>query len=257
MKNFQYLVGLVLFLVICGCDSENNDSAAATPIDTIKNISEKIYYNGSIDESAIDYNYNNGVLLSISSGLNKIVFEYNNDKITIAKIYTNNVLQGTIAFSYNDAQLIKIENNDNDQKTEFSYINGLLATKKSFYKNGTSWIARESTAYSFDTNSNIFQTNSSFLSTAVYTQNFEYDNKNNIFKNMNPYLRYFINAESFDLKSINNITKSYTVVSGSAPVLSNNYVIIYNDRNYPINIKKFNVQNNANTLVSACTISYN
>ena len=261
MKNI-FFTSIFLLFVLISCNSDSTDAAPTAPAaGTLKKITEKVYYSGGGSsggsESTVDFVYENGVLSSMNSGVNKAVLTYNGDKISEIKIYQNNVLRGTNVFTYNGSNLMKVENNDNDEKTEFTYTNGVLATEKSSYKNGSTWTVLDNTSYTFNSTGNVVQTKRSFSSSTLFTQNHEYDDKNGVYNKMNPYLRYVVNAESFDSKSENNLTKTFSVEQGSAPMLQNNYLILYNAADYPISIKKFNVQNGANTLISECEIQYN
>ena len=73
---------------------------------------------------------------------------------------------------------------------------------------------------------------------------------------MNPYLRLFANFETIDIISKNTVTKQYKYSSATSttPILSHNYVTVYNSDNYTVSVKKYLVD--GNQLISETTITY-
>ncbi|WP_412477100.1 hypothetical protein [Flavobacterium sp. TBRC 19031] len=264
MKNI--LIAALFFTVLFSMSSCSSEDSR-TDIDPlngpkISSVTEKIYYDGSLDsEKNFNFNYENGILTNIVSGTTRLDFSFAEDKITDIKIYNNNVLQRTSNFTYSGDLLMSVVN-DADEKTDYTYTANKLQNISGFYLDNDVWIQHMLKAYTFNSESNIQQivkTNYFGSVTSTFKSTYEFDDFNNPFKNMNQYLRLFLNFESMDIISKNNISAqySYSSVGSTTPILSHNYVIVYNSENYPISIKKYAVENNVNTeLISEVNISY-
>lgn len=263
MKNliFSLSVLSIFSFLFSSCSS---DDAVALPtnslVGTVKKITETTYYSGIPSAYEMDFNYENGILKSISSGSsNKIEIIMDGNKIVQAKTFSNNILDDVNTMVYDGSNLISIINDDTTEKSEFTYSNGLLSTQSFFSGSGGSWNLYKLDNYFY----NVAQNNDKILSTFYQFSNqptkatYEYDNKNNVFKNMNPYLRYLLLFESFTIISNNNIIKQFSYPNATSTVAtqSHYYTIVYNNLNYPITIKKFGVQNDL--LISECSILYN
>lgn len=264
MKSIS--IAALFFTVLFSMSSCSSDDSGTDidPLDgpKISSINEKIYYDGSLDsEKNFNFNYENDILTNIVSGTTRVDFSYAEDKITDIKIYNNNVLQRTSNFTYTGVLLMSVAS-DTDERTDYTYAANKLQNIGGFYLDDDVWIQHQLRAFTFNNDLNIQQmikTDYFGSVTLTFKSSYEYDDFNNPFKHMNPYLRLFLNFESMDIISNNNITAqySYSSVGSTTPILSHNYVIVYNSGNYPISIKKYAVENNVNTgLISEVIIGY-
>jgi hypothetical protein len=257
-KNIYSLVIILLSLSIISCSSD--DDSATTNAKTIKKIEEKIYYNGQIDtQYFMNFNYNNGVLTSLSDNNYRLEFVYNGDKIIETKRYYNNQFTNSNFLIYENSLLKTIILDDQEEQTNFTYQNGKLNSKSySFLDNGA-MTTYSSEIYQIVSN-NIVQTiYQSQFSTIPWKRTFDFDAKNSMMKNMNPYLKYIMDFETIDILSENNPIKSYSYdsVNSTQGTLDREFVITYDVDNYPTVIKKYNLYNNNQQLISEMIISYN
>ncbi|NJM80734.1 MAG: hypothetical protein HC854_16010 [Flavobacterium sp.] len=263
MKNLNqiFLFLTVVFSVIsCNNDDTTIEEQIVSSNKTIKKYSEKIYYNNQIDyQFSADFNYSQGKLISISDSQNVLEFNYNSNKITQIKKYTNNQLVDTNNLSYDGDLLRSITNESNDEKTTFSYVNGVLSSQINQYLDNQTWITHLESKYTFQMNNiqQLITKNFSFSSSNKST--FEYDEKNNPMRNMNIYLKYILQYETCDFISKGNLLKqySYSDIDSSDRILSHEYVITYDSDNYPTLVKKYGVFNGQQNLISEAVIEYN
>jgi hypothetical protein len=256
-KNIIFLGVLAMVSVITSCSSEDSDVVANSK--TIKTFAETVYYNGEIDyQNTSNFNYESGKLVSITDGSKKLEILYNGDKIIRANNYNNNnVLTGYNTLTYEGLLLKSILNDDEDEKTEYSYLNGILSSMTNSYRNGSEWESSRSQSYVLS-NGNIQSSITSWFGSS-FKNSFEYDVKHNPMKNMNPYLKYIFQVETCDFISSNNVLKKYyySNMNDVTGVLSHQYIIVYDADNYPINVKKYSINNSEQSLISESVITYN
>jgi hypothetical protein len=261
MKKIIALGILAVVSFLNSCSSDDSSSNSSTNSKTIKTFSEKIYYNGEINaQYTSNFNYENGKLVSITSGSNKLELIYNGDKIVRSNSYQNNILTGFNTLSYEGTLLKSILNDDEEEKTEYSYSNGVLSAETSSFFTGSVWQNSFIKNYTFS-NNNVQSKITNFIQMGnnPWKSSYDYDSKNNPLKNMNPYLKYLFNTESFDFLSGNNVIKQYTFsnISDLIGELSHEYIITYDSDNYPLTIKKYAVYNGVQSLISEANIQYN
>jgi hypothetical protein len=254
---------LLLFsILIFGCSNDNNNPTTQNvgAVNTIKRITEKTYFQGNIEETSADFNYENGKLKNITDSANGFrgEFSYNGDKIATYSFYVNDILKSTNTFTYSGSNLI--ETLGEEEKTTYSYnTDNLLISEKEFDLNGTSYSLLEQNDYNYNGNNVESRINTNLYSGTRYTHksSFDYDSNNNIFKNMNPSVKFIFNFESTFNYSSNNVLKqySYDSIDSTNKTLSNTYEISYNTSNFPILIKKFSAA--TSQLISELTIQYN
>lgn len=259
MKNTS-LLGLLLFVFfISSCSSSDDAGENLTGGPKVASFREKMYYDGNLDSDyTFNFNYDNGKLVNVVRGTSRIEFTYEGDKITASNVYVNNVLSSTSNYTYSGNLLTSILDNVQDEKTEFTYSGGVLQGMKFSYLDNGVWIQNQREDYTFS-NNNIQQkirTDIEGSSSVSFKSTYDYDNANNPFRNMNPYLRLIANFETVDIISRNTVTKqySYTSPSSTTPILSHDFVIVYNSDNYPISVKKYFVS--TGELISETTITY-
>lgn len=254
MRKTALLLVLTSLFISCSNEDNNNSSANSPLENTIKKITETTYIGGSVDHYSADFNYENGVLKTITDATHKIELFYNGSKISSSIIYTNNVVTNTNTFSYNGNLLETILNTtNNSERTLYSYNNGVLLSEKNQGLVNSYWQTVYTYNYIF-TNGNVTEQNQFYQNDTPYKNTYEYDTKLNPMHYMNPYVRVLITLESSDFKNYNNEIKAFSFLNPTTPILAFTSQITYNSQNLPINIKKYTAGNN---LVSEATFEYN
>lgn len=257
MKKINLLFILVFSITIISCSNDNDDIATINaPSNSIKKVSETTYIAGSVSNLSADFNYENGVLKSISDANHKIEISYNGTKISNTIIYTNNLVSNTYSFNYNGTLLETILNTSNNfERTFYNYTNGVMSSEMNQSLINSNWETFYSNNFIFF-NGNIIEKNNFFQGDPPYKTTYEHDTKLNPMHYMNPSVREIISLESCNFKNLNNEIKSYrySTSTSTTPILDFTYQIIYNTQNLPISIKKYTTNN---TLVSEATFEYN
>lgn len=247
-------ITLLLFsILIFGCSSDNNSSTA---VNTVKKITEKTYFEGTMEETSANFNYENGKLKNITNTAERFrgEFSYYGDKIISCSYYKNDVLASTNTFNYSGNNLIEIVGGEG--KTTFSYNANNKLTSEKYIWQGTNFSLMEQKDFIFlGNNVDVIAGISNYSN--IYKSSYEYDNKNNMFQNMNPVLKFIFSFESSLNYSTNNVVKqySYDAIDSSTKTLSHNYEITYNSSGFPTLIKKFSAA--TSQLISELTIQYN
>lgn len=257
-KNIYALVVFLISLSIVSCSTDN--VSVTTNTKTLKKIEEKIYYNGQVDtQYFMNFNYTNGVLTSLSDNSNRLEFIYNGNKIIEAKRYINNQFTDSNFLLYENNLLKTILQDDGEEQTNYTYQNNILYSKSYSYLNNGAMITYSSETYQLISNNIVETIYQSQFSTDSWKRTFEFDNKNNIMKNMNPFLKYIIDFETINVLSENNPIKSYSYdsLNSTQGTLDREFVITYDQDNFPITIKKYNIYNNQQELISEMIITYN
>lgn len=259
--NLSFVLLLLVFSFL-SCSNDDNDTVVSSK--TIKNIEEKIYYNGQIDSQYIinfnyNYNYNGAVLESVSDDQNKLKFIYNGDKIIETKLYVSNQHLSSNFITYENDLLKMIIQDDQEEQTSFTYNNGVLNSKSNSYMDNGTMVTYSTETYQFLSNNIVQKITESQFSTTPTKRTFEFDSKNSMFKNMNSYLKYIFNFETIDGLSKNNPIKAYDypTINSTEGILTGEFAITYDNDEYPVLIKKYNVSNNQQQLISELIISYN
>lgn len=257
-KNIYSLVVFLISLNIVSCS--NDDVSVITNTKTLKKIEEKIYYNGQVNtEYIMNFNYTNGVLTSLSDNNNRLEFIYNGNKIIETKRYINNEYTDSNFLLYENNLLKTILQDDAEEQTNFTYQNNILYSKSYTYLDNGSMTTYSSETYQFMSNNIVETIYQSQFSIGSWKRTFEFDNKNNIMKNMNPYLKYIFDFETMNVLSENNPIKSYSYdsLNSTQGILEKELVITYDQDDFPITIKKYNIYDNQQVLISEMIISYN
>jgi len=244
----------------CSNDDRSKDTTPEAKSILIKKITETVYYSEGSDITVQDFVYEKDILKSvITNARYKSEFEYNGDKITKINYFRDDIAAGSAVFHYNGDFLSYIFSEGNpDEKTEFSYVNGILTSEKNGYIDGGKYIIQRELSISYDNAKNVTQiiSKSSLTGSEITSKsNYFYDDKNNPMKFMNKYYRMVFVAEGFGGETTNNVVsrESYYPVSNEVPTY---YIseIIYNDDNFPIEIKKISKQ--SNNVISKTLIEY-
>ena len=255
------ICNVILFILITSVIScSNDDSSSALTANTIKKIEEKVYYNGQVDtDYYMDFNYENNLLKSLSDSNNRLDFVYDGSKIIEIKRLVNNLYVESNFLTYEGDLLTTIIQDDQDEKTTFSYQNGVLVSKTYSYSNNGNWVIFNSEDYQITSNNIIKTIFQNQFSTQSYKQTFEFDAKNSMMKNMNPYLKYLLELETCNVINQNNLIKSFSYdnINSIQGTQFRDFVITYNAEDYPINIKKYNFNGSQQELISEIIITYN
>jgi uncharacterized protein YkuJ len=250
----------ILLLASCSNDNESKDTIPDQKSILIKKITETVYYSTESETSTSEFVYEKNILKSVTSGTgNKSEFEYSGDKITKINYFKNGIASGFMTFNYTgDLLSSTLSGADQDEKTEYFYSNGNLVSEISGYFDNDTYIVQNETSYTFDQAKNIteeIKTSSLFGSPTTSKNKYFYDTKHHPMKFMNKYYRLVFELEGFDGKSANNVIsrENYYPVTAETPTYFT-YEILYNDDNFPIEIKKIAKQNNS--LISKTVIEY-
>lgn len=249
-----------VLLMSCSNDDGGKDNTSNEKSILIKKITETVYYSGESDTSIMDFVYENDVLKSVTTNTRyRSEFEYSGDKIIKVNYFTNDAASGFTTFYYNgDFLSYTLSGVNQDEKTEYFYINGILSAEKSGYFDEGKYISQKELSYTFDTSKNITELRSKsslFGSETISKSKYFYDDKNNPMKFMNKYYRLVFDLEGFDGRTVNNVTSReyYYPVTNEVPAYSN-FEIIYNNDNFPIEIKK--ISKESNNVISKTVIEY-
>ncbi|MEO7976108.1 hypothetical protein [Flavobacterium sp.] len=90
----------------------------------------------------MNFIYENEVLKSVITNIRyKTEFVYDGEKISKMNYFRDEVPSGSAIFHYNGDLLSYIFSEGNpDEKTEYSYVNGILASEKNGYIDGDKYI---------------------------------------------------------------------------------------------------------------------
>jgi len=253
-----YFFCVMLFTACSNDDGNDNTTSKETPI-LIKKITETVYYSGTSETTTADFEYENNVLVRILSGNRKGEFVYDDEKITKINNFKDGILDGYSSYYYEGDLLRYVLTGENqDEKTEFLYENGVLLSEKSGYLAGSDFVVLDKKSYVFNESKNMTQSieiSSFFGPETTSKEIYSYDNKNNPMKYMNKYYRIMFGIEGFDGKTANNVIsrESYYPVTTENPNYYD-YEMVYNSDNFPTEIKKIARLNK--TLISKTSIEY-
>lgn len=254
-----YVLCIAIF-ASCSNDDENKDTTPETKSIQIKKITETVYYSGESDTNILNFVYEKNVLKSVITDTRyKSEFEYDGDKITKVNYFEDEIAVGFTTFHYNgDFLSHTLSDNNQNEKTEYSYVSGVLSAEKSGYFNEGKYIVQRQLIYTFDMSKNITEItdkSSLFGPETISKDKYFYDNKNNPMKFMNKYYRLVFELEGFDGKTVNNVTsrENYYPVTNNVPKYYS-YEITYNSDDYPIEIKK--IAKESNYVISKTLIEY-
>jgi len=256
--KFLNILCIALF-ASCSNNESDKDTIPNEKSILIKKITETIYYSNDSDVNVLDFSYEKDVLKTVTSGKYKSEFIYDGNKINKVNYFVDEIASGFTTFYYKgDFLSYTLSGEDQDEKTEYSYVDGILASQKSGYFSGANYKVQKELSYSFDQAKNIVQIKSKssmFGSETISKSNYYYDNKNHPMKFMNKYYRLVFELEGFDGIAANNVISReyYYPVTSETPSYFN-YEIIYNDDNFPIEIQKIAKANN--DLISKTVIEY-
>lgn len=253
----------VLYITIfssCSNDDGGKDTTSNEKSILIKKITETVYYSQGSDITVKNFVYEKNVLKSvITNNRYKSEFEYDGDKITKINYFRDDVAVGSAIFYYSGDFLSYIlSKGDPDEKTVYSYVGGILASEKEGYIEEEEYIVQREILPSFDQAKNITEVISKSTLTGpeiISKTKYFYDNKNHPMKYMNKYYRMVFVVEGFGGQTTNNVVsvESYYPVSNEVPKYYSSE-IIYNNDNFPIEIKKISKENNR--VISKTVIEY-
>ena len=250
MNKLITLFSLLLITISMTLSCSSDDAGTENPenVVLIKKVTETLIADEI--ETVSEFSYQNNRLESITDGNRKTEFIYSGDKVTIAKIYNNNVVVGQTTLAYNGNLLdYTLTGQNSDEKTQYYYSDGNLSKIESGYLNSNNEFVVLQTEQIIFNGSNITEShfNGNFGGVPFsYKYKFTYDTKNAPTKFMNKYLRLVLNTAGFrGINENNNLTKQDL---SSADNSTNTFEIIYNENDYPIEIKQFNADNVLRTI---------
>ncbi|MEL1255745.1 hypothetical protein AAEO57_18270 [Flavobacterium sp. DGU38] len=250
----------VALLMSCSNDDGGKDTISNEKSVLIKKITETVYFSDGSETSIMDFAYENKILKTVTTNTRyKTEFLYDGEKISKMNYFRDNVASGSAVFHYNGDLLSYIySEGDPDEKTEYSYVNGILTSERSGYMDENKYIIQRELSISSDNAKNITQIiNKSSLtgSEIISKNNYFYDNKNHPMKFMNKYYRMVFVVEGFGGQTTNNVVsrESYYPITNEVPKYYINE-IIYNNDNFPIEIKK--ISKESNNVISKTVIEY-
>lgn len=253
-KIISLLLVIVTLSISISCSSDDSGSTLPTDALLIKKITEVLI----ADEMELTTNfvYENNVLVSTYGENHKTELIYNGDKVVLIKNFDTNsgvvTSQTTIVYNGNLIDYT-LSGEDADEKTQYYYTNGILSKKEYGYiGNNNEFIVVETQEYFFNgLNISEIITNGNFGGSPYSSKKkYSYDTKNCPSKFMNKYLKLLFSPVGF--KSINQ--NNYLTEETYSPVNSTNpstqtYEIIYNDKDYPTEIKEYSANNTLHSII--------
>lgn len=260
MKYIKSLLFLFVSFVmlLASCSSDDSVSENVGPVFVMKSVTETIYYGGESEVSTTNFIYENNILTGLTNGNIEADFIYDGEKILRVDYFNNGSLVTKTSIFYNGSQMdYTLSGINQDERTEYTYSNGKLASLKSGHIENGELVVLSTENYIFDADSNISTLNSIIdFGNEIFSsrREFTYDAKNNPMKFMNKYYRLVYSNEGFrGVNSNNAITQNAFSPSTSANPTILSYEITYNDADFPVEIKKKDANNN---LISTTVIEY-
>jgi len=262
LKKFALLL---LFSTLLACSSDDN---ANTVSNGEKVLIKRMTTTGPDFEgsSVTEYDYENEKLTTISDRFSIATFSYEGDKIT--SIDVENLIgqyQGEINhiyFFYNGNQLASTIVTSDFYKTAYSFQNNLLVSEITSLSESPN-ILISSKDYSYINGNAVSMMDNVFL----YDENplpysktdYTFDTKNNMTRDFSPYMKQAIFTGLPYVKSglsKNNILteKKIDLTENRVTYTEYRYEYVYNAKDFPIEVKKFNVT--TNTLLTITAIEY-
>lgn len=245
-QSFKKFFLIIMVLLAASCSSDDEAEKTSQRELVIKKMIETTYFSGEpMMTATTDFTYENGQLEStkmfvlsggyLSESTTKYFYEGDNISQTIN--YANGVENSRLDYVHDDGLMTQIIPDDPAViKTNLTYANGNLASAVfSYVLNGAQVITIGKTDFVFNSGNLTNKTDDS--NGNVVTTNYRFDAKNNPAKFMNRSLRYFFSREGFDLMSQNNVIYSQ-VQSDAVHPQTENYQIVYNEDDYPVEIKR-------------------
>ena len=245
-KTYLKIFSLLFLSLFFSCSDDDNNTppiVEQTPA-LIKRITTKVYISTDDIETYItDFTYEGSQLKRFGFESNYTEFTYSGEQIAFAKQYRNGTLEKTNGFVYENNKLMTVTSED--ERTIFNY-NGqgkVASVQYQYLRSDNTWASQGSESFLFAGNnvSQVIQTSSWSNSKSQFT----YDDKNNPMRDMNPYFRMLYGIAGVHPMSENNyITQAY-FSTPTATIPSANYhnEITYNDKNFPILIKRLTSSN--------------
>lgn len=253
MKKLITVFSLLLITISMSisCSSDDSGNENIEDIVLIKKVTEILIADEI--ETVSEFSYQNNQLKNITFGDRRTEFTYNGDKVTVVKDFNNNVLvrQATVAYNGNSLDYT-LTGENSDEKTQYYYSNGNLSKVESGYiGNNDEFVVLQTEQISFN-GSNISESyfTGNFGGTPFsYKHKFTYDTKNAPSKFMNKYLRLLLNTSGFrGINENNNLSKQFLSPTDNSVLSTNTFEIIYNENDYPTEIKQFNDENVLRTI---------
>jgi len=243
-KLIARLVLFVAFLFIVVSCSGDDDNSVDTSLALIKKITETSYNNNQEHVVAYEFSYQGNVLKKVIQDDGSLTeLSYNGNKITTIKGYKNNEQQTLTTFYYTGDILTFLLLDDQHDKVEYLYNDGILSKINIGYLSNGEFNIRSTQELTFDTSGNAIKSTDhldlegemDLGEETTYT----YDNKNNPARDINKYYRQISGILHFNGLNVNNIaSESHTSLTSGAVSLFT-YEYIYNADGFPTEMKKY------------------
>jgi len=258
-QKLKKLLLIIAVLLAVSCSSDDSVEAVSQQVLVIKKIVETQYYSGGDFQDIIrDFTYENEQLvfqkMTIPSEtyphdyITKYIYE--GEKVIQTIDYIDEEERFSKTYVY-DGDFMKqiIPNERAGIQTDFTYTNGVLASAVSGYFVNEHYVWTGETSFNFISGNLADKTVESNSTISPVTKtNYRFDNKKNPGKFMNKSLRYLFSKDGFDLMSQNNVVSSQEESTAVYPQ-SDRYEIIYNEYDYPVEIKRIDNEGNLNSKI--------
>lgn len=253
-----------MFLLLSCSDSEESiPQQTAVPqefllVDTVR---QTTYYSSTDYETSVtNFTYENerltGTLTTNGPNVYGAEYSYENGKISAVQYTQNGASDGLTTFVYNGNQLnYTLSGENQDERTNYTFSNGHLATVKTYYPDGPDASLLQSSSYVY-TNGNMTEElrQTYFFSNETSRFVYSYDNKNNPFSGLDATLKLVLSNEGFNgLSAANPVLREVYNPSDETTPQAYHYEMEYNDAQYPVLIKRYSSNN---VLISETQITY-
>lgn len=258
------IASLFLFPIVFACGNDDN-------VNTVSN-GEKVLIKrttttgqGFEGSSVTEYDYENEKLITISNRLSIANFFYEGDKVTSVMVenLASQYQTAPTYFYYIGNQLAWTSVSfDIFEKTAYSFENNILASEIISASESPFSLIR-STNYSYNNGNAVNMMENVFL----YDENplpysktdYTFDTKNNMIRDMDPYIKQVFSVGLPYVKS--GLSKNNILTEKKTDLTENRvtypeyrYEYVYNAKDFPIEVKKFNAT--TNTLLTITAIEY-
>jgi hypothetical protein len=268
LRNFV-TISIAVFAISCSSDETNTInsnrpslSQASVRMLQIKKVTQLTYYSSvSFDMAETDFIYNGNRLIGLHTidDMNRIYDSellYNGLKIIQINQVENGTPSDTTHIFYNGNMISStISDQNQNYRTDYSFNNGYISSRRQYYIGNDVPELLGTVNFTYQSGNVVEEVRSSAALGSVPSHiTYTYENKNNPTRGMNKYFQVLFGNEGFDGLSRNNpITRSYYNEGNESNITTQDYQMVYNSDNFPINIKRFS---NSGALISDTTIEY-
>ena len=263
------MISLAVLAISCSSDESDSISSNRPSLSQpsvrmlqIKKVTQLTYYSSiNFDMDVTDFIYNGNKLIGLHTvdDMNNIYDSeilYNGLKIIQLNQVENGIPGETTLIFYNGNMISStISDQNQNYRTDYAYNNGFVSSIRRYYVGNEVPELLGTVNITYQSGNVVEEVRSSTTLGSVPTHiTYTYETKNNPCRGMNKYFQMLFGNEGFDGLSRNNpITRSYYDEGNESNITTQDYQMVYNSENYPINIKRFS---NNGSLISDTTIEY-